>query len=69
MLDQIECLPHRNYAIIADEAHSSQTGEAALALKEALGAAGEAIETEDDMNPAEAEVRRRNGNCAGRSRT
>lgn len=33
-------LASRNYAVIVDEAHSSQTGDAATALKQALGAAG-----------------------------
>ncbi len=58
VLDQIDCLPERAYAIIADEAHSSQTGEAALALKEALGGTLD-VETEDETNPVEAEVRHR----------
>ena len=31
-------LATKNYAVIVDEAHSSQTGEAAAALKQALGA-------------------------------
>jgi len=35
---RIESLPNRNYAVIVDEAHSSQTGEAAKGVKEVLGA-------------------------------
>ena len=34
--DKIESLPNRRYAVIVDEAHSSQTGEMAVAMKEAL---------------------------------
>ncbi len=37
VLDKIEGLPARRYAIIVDEAHSSQTGKAAEDLKKALG--------------------------------
>jgi type I restriction enzyme R subunit len=60
VLDQIESLPQRTYAIIADEAHSSQTGEAALALREALGA-GDGIYSEppDAEDEIETEVRHR----------
>ena len=29
LIEKIESLPDRNYAVIVDEAHSSQTGEAA----------------------------------------
>ncbi len=36
--DKIESLPNRNYAIIVDEAHSSQSGEMAKNMKEILGA-------------------------------
>jgi len=36
--DTTKDLPERRYAIIVDEAHSSQTGEAARELKEVLGA-------------------------------
>ena len=39
-------LAAKNYAVVVDEAHSSQTGEAAAALKQALGAgSGDKIET------------------------
>jgi type I restriction enzyme R subunit len=40
VLDKIDGLPARSYAVIVDEAHSSQTGEAAKELKRVLGAAG-----------------------------
>ena len=36
VLDKIGELPQRNYAVIVDEAHSSQGGEAAKKMKEAL---------------------------------
>ncbi len=36
VLDKIEALPARRYAVIIDEAHSSQTGEAAADLRRAL---------------------------------
>src|SRR5258708_17681236 len=36
--DKIRGLPENRYAVIVDEAHSSQTGEAARDLKVALGA-------------------------------
>ena len=38
VLDKVAELPRRRYAVIVDEAHSSQTGEAAKDLKLALGA-------------------------------
>ncbi|MGF1472938.1 MAG: DEAD/DEAH box helicase family protein [Rubrobacteraceae bacterium] len=37
VLDKIEDLPARSYAILVDEAHSSQTGETAKDVKRALG--------------------------------
>jgi type I restriction enzyme R subunit len=58
VLDQIECLPQRTYAVIADEAHSSQAGEAALALKEALGS-GPYANADEEENDAEAIARKR----------
>jgi type I restriction enzyme, R subunit len=50
VLDKIGTLPARNYAIIIDEAHSSQTGEAAKDLRLALGAGDE-----QELTAAEAE--------------
>ena len=44
LFDKISSLPDRTYAVIVDEAHSSQTGEAAKALREMLGAAGEKVD-------------------------
>ncbi|HEX6757585.1 MAG TPA: type I restriction endonuclease, partial [Propionibacteriaceae bacterium] len=44
-------LPNRRYAVIADEAHSSQTGDAAKELRKALGTAGQ--DSDDDV-PADA---------------
>ncbi|MCB9609464.1 MAG: type I restriction endonuclease subunit R [Polyangiaceae bacterium] len=38
--EHIGNLPSRRYAVIVDEAHSSQTGEAARSLKEVLGGEG-----------------------------
>jgi type I restriction enzyme R subunit len=45
VLDTIGQLPERRYAVIVDEAHSSQTGEAAKDLKLVLGQ-GKAEEAE-----------------------
>jgi type I restriction enzyme R subunit len=50
VLDKIGDLPSRNYAVIVDEAHSSQTGEAAKELRLALGATDE-----QELTVAEAE--------------
>lgn len=50
VLDKIESLPNRRYAVIVDEAHSSQTGEAAKDLRLALGET-----TETELTAAEAE--------------
>ena len=66
VLNKIDGIGRRNYAVIVDEAHSSQTGEAAKDLKAALGAgseearleiaekeeAGEPITAEDKLNEA-----------------
>ncbi|MHB1576694.1 MAG: type I restriction endonuclease subunit R [Candidatus Dormibacteria bacterium] len=63
VLDKIGELPQRRYAVIVDEAHSSQTGEAAKDLKLVLGGSDEqeltAAEAEDSgliedaINPVE----------------
>ena len=50
VLDKIGNLPSRRYAVIVDEAHSSQTGEAAKDLRLALGATDE-----QELTTAEAE--------------
>ncbi len=39
VLDKVDALPDRRYAVIVDEAHSSQTGEAAKELRRVLGSA------------------------------
>jgi type I restriction enzyme R subunit len=51
VLDKIEHLPARRYAVIIDEAHSSQTGEAAKDLRLALGDAS----AEQSLGVAEVE--------------
>jgi type I restriction enzyme R subunit len=57
VLDKISATPGRRYAVIVDEAHSSQTGEAAKDLRLALGATDEqeltAAEAEDNGLVAE----------------
>ncbi len=50
VLDKISATPGRRYAVIVDEAHSSQTGEAAKDLRLALGAT-----EEQELTAAEAE--------------
>jgi type I restriction enzyme R subunit len=50
VLDKIAGLPARRYAVIVDEAHSSQTGEAAKDLRLALGGT-----EEQELTAAEAE--------------
>ena len=50
VLDKVADLPARNYAVVIDEAHSSQTGETAKDLKLALGASDE-----QELTAAEAE--------------
>jgi len=62
-LDKVKNLGHRRFAVIVDEAHSSQTGESAKDLKAALGSASaeaqlalaEAAEASDaPMDPQDA---------------
>ena len=50
VLEKIGALPQRKYAVIVDEAHSSQTGEAANDLKLVLGGSDE-----EELTAAEAE--------------
>ncbi|TFH84867.1 type I restriction endonuclease subunit R [Billgrantia azerbaijanica] len=52
-LDKRPQLAEGHYAVIADEAHSSQTGSSASKLKALLAAAGEASESDDDEISAE----------------
>ncbi|MGH3088953.1 MAG: type I restriction endonuclease [Rubrobacteraceae bacterium] len=42
VLDKVEDLPSRRYAVLVDEAHSSQTGETAKDMKRVLGSGSEA---------------------------
>ena len=43
-------LASKNYAVVVDEAHSSQTGDAATALKQALGAGGAGIDDDEELD-------------------
>ena len=52
-LDKRPQLAEGNYAVIADEAHSSQTGRSASKLKALLAAAGETTESDTDEISAE----------------
>ena len=49
----IDALPSRRYAVIVDEAHSSQTGDSATALKGVLGSKPSAPHPEEPADPAE----------------
>ena len=51
--DKIGALPSRTYAVIVDEAHSSQTGDAATALKGVLGAKAGQPDPDEPADPAE----------------
>ncbi|MEX2619396.1 MAG: RNA-binding domain-containing protein [Egibacteraceae bacterium] len=51
--DKIGALPERTYAVIVDEAHSSQTGESATALKAVLGATKPVPNPDEPLDPAE----------------
>ncbi|MYL35569.1 DEAD/DEAH box helicase [Pontibacillus yanchengensis] len=46
-LERMRSLPNRNYAVIVDEAHSSQSGEAAEKVRETLGNGNGEITGED----------------------
>ena len=52
VLDKVESLPGRRYAMIVDEAHSSQTGEAAKELRQVLGT-GKVKKDDDSELPAD----------------
>jgi type I restriction enzyme R subunit len=54
--EKIGQLPDRRYAVIVDEAHSSQTGEAARQLREVLAGAGEGDDAEDTWEDRIAQV-------------
>jgi hypothetical protein len=53
VMNHISGLPSRRYALIVDEAHSSQTGESARHMKEVLAARSlEDAEKEESVDPA-----------------
>jgi type I restriction enzyme, R subunit len=52
VLERLEDLSEKTFAVIVDEAHSSQSGEAAKALRAALGSAVDA-ENEEDLGDVE----------------
>lgn len=52
VLDKVKDLPARSYAVIVDEAHSSQTGDAAKELRKALGAR---LEDGEEVEPGSVE--------------
>ena len=56
IFDKIESLPERDYAVIVDEAHSSQTGEAAKELRGVLGSAEPEVDADTDVEPAEVDA-------------
>ena len=64
VLDKVAELPARRYAVIVDEAHSSQTGEAADELRRVLsgGSEQERLESAEREDGAEEAER---GDCAG----
>jgi type I restriction enzyme R subunit len=55
VLEQIGDLSDKRFAVIVDEAHSSQSGEAAKALRAALGSGGDVPQDERDAEPDEVE--------------
>jgi type I restriction enzyme R subunit len=63
IFDKIGALPERSYAVIVDEAHSSQTGDTAKELRRALGSVETEIDSgatsdseDDDGEPTDAET-------------
>ncbi|WP_200210386.1 type I restriction endonuclease subunit R [Micromonospora coerulea] len=65
VLDKVAKLGERRYAVIIDEAHSSQSGESANALKKALGRLGsDDIDADGDLLTASALARGRHGNLS-----
>ena len=56
VLDRIGQLPERNYAVIVDEAHSSQTGTTARKLREVLTASNLEEAAKEDEDPGEWDV-------------
>lgn len=65
VLDRVAKLGDRRYAVIIDEAHSSQSGESANALKKALGRLGsDDIDDDGDLLTASALARGRHANLS-----
>ncbi|MEV6924536.1 type I restriction endonuclease [Dactylosporangium sp. NPDC051485] len=65
VLDKVAGLGGRRYAVIIDEAHSSQSGESANALKKALGRHGsDDIDDDGDLLTASALARGRHPNLS-----
>ena len=62
VLDKAKDLPDRSYAVLVDEAHSSQTGETAKEMKRVLGSAGRRTSSGRSVGSAAASV---GGNGAG----
>src|SRR5690606_16850348 len=61
--DKVRTLGQRRYAVIIDEAHSSQSGESAAALKKALGRLGpNDMDDDGDVRTSSALARRRHDN-------
>jgi len=56
IIDKIDLLPDRRYAIIVDEAHSSQGGEASKKMKELLGVKDLEQAAKDDNDEKEQET-------------
>jgi type I restriction enzyme, R subunit len=55
VMDKVKALPGRRYAVIVDEAHSSQTGEAAKELRRVLGVRPSEVDSGGDMPADEVE--------------
>jgi len=55
VLERIGDVSEKTFAVIVDEAHSSQSGEAAKALRAALGSAGQQANDAGDVEPDEVE--------------
>jgi type I restriction enzyme R subunit len=65
VLDKVAALSDRRYAVIIDEAHSSQSGESANALKRALGRHGsDDVDDDGDLLTASALARGRHPNLS-----
>lgn len=56
VIEKISKLPSRRYAVIADEAHSSQSGESAANMRKVLASLEEAEKQEGKTDPTENEI-------------